>query len=206
MATLLFAGLRIGEALDLDWDSVDLAEGRLRVRKSKTDAGLREVHLLPVLRDELVTLKSARSPAPSALVFPTATGRPQSASNVRGRVLRPASIKANTRLRSAGLSSLPRLTNHALRRTFASVLYALGHSPVDVMSEMGHTDPGLALRIYARSMTRDDDALRRLKSLVNGEELGLDQLASATQLPPQSRPSHHWSLRTRESATRSGSS
>jgi integrase len=52
-----------------------------------------------------------------------------------------------------------------MRRTFASVLYALGEDPGVVMDEMGHTDPGLALRVYRQSMRRDEDekaALRRL--------------------------------------------
>jgi integrase len=45
LATLALAGLRIGEALALRWRDVDLAAGRLRVRDSKTDAGVREVDL-----------------------------------------------------------------------------------------------------------------------------------------------------------------
>jgi integrase len=44
-ATLTFAGLRIGELLALRWADVDLAAGRLRLARSKTDAGLREVAL-----------------------------------------------------------------------------------------------------------------------------------------------------------------
>jgi len=34
------------------------------------------------------------------------------------------------------------------RRTFASVLYAIGEDPGVVMDEMGHTDQGLALRDF----------------------------------------------------------
>jgi integrase len=44
------------------------------------------------------------------------------------------------------------LTPHWLRRTFASVLYALGESPPVVMAEMGDTSPALALRVYAQVM------------------------------------------------------
>lgn len=47
LATLTFAGLRISELLDLEWRDVDLAAGRLRVRRSKTDAGSRYVASCP---------------------------------------------------------------------------------------------------------------------------------------------------------------
>ncbi|MFL5962090.1 MAG: site-specific integrase [Gaiellaceae bacterium] len=35
-----------------------------------------------------------------------------------------------------------RVTNHTLRRTFASLLYEAGASPAYVMSQMGHTSAG----------------------------------------------------------------
>jgi hypothetical protein len=67
---------------------------------------------------------------------------------------------------------LPRLTPHGLRRMFASVLYAIGETSPVVMAELGHTDPGLALSIYAHAMRRDDGDNERLKALVDGVELG----------------------------------
>jgi integrase len=85
LATLTFAGLRISELLDLEWRDVDLAVGRLRVRASKTDAGVRYVDLLPVLRDELATLKA--SGLSGVLVFPSAAGTRQDRNRVRSRVL-----------------------------------------------------------------------------------------------------------------------
>ena len=43
LSTLTLAGLRISEALDLRWRDVKLADRKLRVVSSKTDAGVREV-------------------------------------------------------------------------------------------------------------------------------------------------------------------
>jgi integrase len=58
LATLVFAGLRISEALALRWRDVDLARGEIVVSTSKTDAGIRRVRILPVLRDELLSLRA----------------------------------------------------------------------------------------------------------------------------------------------------
>jgi integrase len=53
IATLVLAGLRIGEALDLRWRDVDLAAGHLNVADAKTPAGVRKVDLSPALRELL---------------------------------------------------------------------------------------------------------------------------------------------------------
>ena len=36
------------------------------------------------------------------------------------------------------------------------------------MDEMGHTDPALALRVYAQSMRRDESERAKLRALVDG--------------------------------------
>jgi integrase len=78
--------------------------------------------------------------------------------------------RANERLDRDGLARLPeRLTPHSLRRTYASILVALGNDPTYVMGQLGHTDPGLTLRIYSHQMRRRDGERERLQSLVNGE-------------------------------------
>ena len=41
------------------------------------------------------------------------------------------------------------------------------------MAELGHTDPALALSIYAHAMSREDGENERLKALVDGVELGV---------------------------------
>jgi integrase len=169
LATLTFAGLRLGELLSLRWRDVDLAAGRLRVGESKTDAGRRDVRLLLALRDVLADLKARSTKSPDALVFATSEGHRFGASNVRRRVLAKAVERANVRLGEAELPPLPvGLTPHSLRRTYCSRLYALGQSPPEVMAEMGHTDPKLVLSIYAHAMRRDEGEGERLRSLVEG--------------------------------------
>jgi hypothetical protein len=78
-----------------------------------------------------------------------------------------------------------------LRHTFASILFVRGEDPPYVMAQLGHTDPGFTLRVYAHAMRRDEGDKERLKALVDG----LDW--------------HHWAprgrtrvKRTRETLTR----
>jgi hypothetical protein len=53
--------------------------------------------------------------------------------------------RAHAKLAAAGLPPLPEsLTAHGLRRTLASVRYALGEPPPIATAEKGHTSPGLA--------------------------------------------------------------
>lgn len=172
LATLTFAGLRIGELCALRWRDVDLAAGWLHVGEAKTDAGRRRVKLRGALRDELVSVRARRSQAtPDGFVFPTLTGGRPSPNNFRSRVLGRTVERANKNL--AELDSVPipqRITPHSLRRTFCSLLYALGEDPGVVMDEMGHTDPALALRVYRQAMRRGEDEKTALRTVVEGRQ------------------------------------
>lgn len=169
LATLTFAGLRLDEALSLRWDDVNLATCKLHVRGTKTDAADRMVDLLVPLRDELSALKARRRPDRTELVFATSTGRKLGASNVRRRILTPAVDRANERLLEIGADRIRgRITPHSLRRTFASLLVALGRDMRVAMTQLGHSDPHLTLRVYAREMSSSENHRERLRALVEG--------------------------------------
>jgi len=142
------------------------------VEDSKTDAGRRRVKLRGTLRDELVAIRPLDA-NPDAYVFATSTGGRQNPSNIRNRILTPAVEGASLSFTRAGGSPLPHLTPHSCRRTFASVLYALGENPAVVMAEMGHSSPALALRVYAQAMRRDEQENEQLRALVDGRELAV---------------------------------
>jgi integrase len=170
LATLTFAGLRIGELVDLRWRDVDLAAGRITVRESKTDAGARTIDLLPILRDELATLKAGVMPSSSERVFPTQAGGALNQSNVRNRTLALSVERANEHLEAAGAVPLPEgLSPHKLRHTFASLLVALGTDAGAVMDQLGHEDAGFTLRVYRHGMRRDEDSRTQLAQLVGVE-------------------------------------
>lgn len=177
LATLTLAGLRISELGGLRWRSVDLAGGTLTVEESKTEAGeWREIDLTPVLLEEL-KLYRAENPhtGRDELVFPTSKGRSRDRSNSRGRLLTVLK-RANKERAEEGLSPIMHVTNHTLRRTFASLLYEAGAEPTDVMDQMGHKSSALALEVYARRMKRPRDTGARMDELVDWAQRGTNGL------------------------------
>ena len=172
LATLVFAGLRIGEALALRWRDVDLARGTITVRAGKTVAAARTVNVLPVLGDELRSYAASAKHDQAGLVFGTSTGGAHHRSQIRQRVLAKAIENANERLSSDEGELIPTgITPHSLRRTFASILFAIGEPPPYVMAQLGHTTAELTLSLYARQMDRRDGEPERLKALVEGRNL-----------------------------------
>ena len=148
---------------------MDLAAGWLNVVDAKTPAGRRRVKIRGALLAELQIVRVQPSSDPNGFVFATRTGRRASRENIRSRVLLAAVERANASLAKQQLPPLPeKLTPHSLRRTFASILYALGEDPGVVMDEMGHADPALALRVYRQAMRRGDDEKDRLREIVEG--------------------------------------
>jgi integrase len=184
VAVLVFAGPRAVEIGHMLWRDVDLANARLLIGRSKTQAGLREIRMLPILRDILATHKASASRSGSDdLVFPTRTGGRRDKDNLRRRVLAAVLDRADELLEERGRVPLPPgLTPHKLRHTFASVLIACGEDPTSVTVQLGHTDPAFTLRAYVHLMSRAPGERERLKALVDGERV------IATEAPPGPPP------------------
>lgn len=125
-------GLRLEEALGLDQGDIDRARGRVRVRKSKTDAGVREV---PIDPDVIALLPTWPGP-----VFKGVNGGRLNGHNWRERrfsVIREA----------AGLS--PAFTPHKLRHTAASLAIATGADVKSVQRMLGHASAAMTLDRYS---------------------------------------------------------
>ncbi len=168
VATLLGAGLRVSEAVALDWQDINLATGTIRVGRAKTDAGsFREVDLPGGLVDEMAEWKmsgagmlaewKAQHPGEGDPVFLSAHAgriRRQSAANVARR-LKTAIRAANRRLSELSIEEISeRVTPHSLRRTFASLRAAAGDDPVYIAEQLGHTDPRFTLTAYTKAVKR----------------------------------------------------
>ena len=172
-ATLLLGGGRASATGALLWRDNDLANGRFDVGRDKTDAGMREVDMLPLLREILTEHKAAsEKTAPDDPVFITSTGTARSRHNLRQDVVEPVVTRANRLVEERGLQPLPLgITPHKLRHTFASILIAIGKDPTYVMQQLGHTDPAFTLRAYSHMMRRRDEERDELKALVEGRVL-----------------------------------
>jgi integrase len=164
LATLAGGGLRVGEALALDWRDVNLATATLIVGRAKTDTGsYREVDLPVGVVEALSEWRAARgrTVGPGDPVFVTRGGvqrggRRQTVTNVDHRV-KTAIKRANGRLAQLGIEPISeRVTPHSLRRTYASLRAAAGDNPVYIAEQLGHTDPGFTFRVYQRAYKRRD--------------------------------------------------
>jgi integrase len=103
---LTVTGLRIGEAIGLNWKNAVLTgdEPRIRVREQiykgrrkkylKSDEGKRDIPLAPAWVDRLTAHRDATYQGDDSPVFASAVGTPLMPGNVYRRVLAPAAIDA----------------------------------------------------------------------------------------------------------------
>jgi integrase len=141
-------GLRISEALGLDWQDVEFgSQPRLRIRRQyyrgdvrqlKSTAGRRDLPLSAGLARRLWTTRPAGAAGP---VFATRDGHRLQDRNVR-RVLDRAGVDAD----------LGWVHFHTFRHTFASLSFEAGKNIRQVSDWLGHTDPSFTLRTYVSLM------------------------------------------------------
>lgn len=151
---LVRTGLRVGEALALQWEDVDLVAGRLTVRRTlwngqlgtPKNGKLRVIPLTPSVVSALKAHRHLRSP----FVFCCEDkGEWKHLTHSRVAEVVPQAC------RRAGLAK--RLTSHSLRHTFASHLVMRGTPLLVVKELLGHADLSMVLR-YAHlepCITRD---------------------------------------------------
>jgi type 1 fimbriae regulatory protein FimB/type 1 fimbriae regulatory protein FimE len=71
-------GLRVSEAVDLEWDQIDFTRAHIHIRRLK--GGIASVH--PIQGDELRALRELRRNQTGAFVFASERGGPMTRSNV----------------------------------------------------------------------------------------------------------------------------
>lgn len=144
--TLVMAttGIRIGEALSLLWADITI-DGKsgpeLRVRKSKTRAGIRTLTLSPETARHLALRRASTNfDDDTDPVFPNSFGELMDPHNFRRRTFKPAA-------RRAGLEWA---TPHMLRHGLTTLMVASGIPTSEAAAQLGHADGGVLLhRTYA---------------------------------------------------------
>lgn len=144
---LLDTGLRLGEALDLEWQDIDLVAGTLHVRRSKAKRP-RLVGLPQRLRLELKALSAAAGGEPRGHVYRAA----------RATHFTLRCSWRNAFKRAAAAIGYPRMRIHDLRHLHAVNLVRVGVDLPTVQTVLGHTTLISTLR-YAEYA--DGSAARR---------------------------------------------
>jgi integrase len=128
------------EALALRWESIDFVNDFIRVRESKTRAGIRNIPISARCRTELLWWRSMLGPEFSAFVFP----------NLRtpAKPMRDVRYVWGKALKDAGMMYF---CIYNLRHTFASRLSAAGVSDLFVAQMIGHSTPGI-LQKYSKAI------------------------------------------------------
>ncbi len=159
MWLLVFTGMRPAELCGLRIEDADLIRRMVHVRQTwspipgfdgdarryiygpvKSDAGQRSIPIPDWLCEELAAgLARRASIQRHDPLIVNMDGRPVNRDTFRAKVLRPA-------LRAAGLPEDFR--TYDIRHTHASLLIDDGANVLAVAQRMGHTDPGVTLRVY----------------------------------------------------------
>lgn len=146
--TLIGAGLRIGEAIALEWRDVDWDARALNITRTAKHGGIgtpkgdrsRAVLVAPYLLELLHEHRAAQLDGdhPSRLVFTSPQGSMLNRHNVRRR-------GHDAALKDAGLSPI-RL--HDLRHTAATLWLTAGESIYFVQQQLGHKDIQTTIDLY----------------------------------------------------------
>jgi integrase len=190
--TLVSTGMRLGEALGLQWGDVDWNAQQIRIRRSlwkgeyylpKSKKSRRSIDIGPQVLGALRGIERERygqGGAPTdAPVFTTPTGALINPDNLRHRVWEPA-LKAAT---------LRHVTMHSLRHTYASLLIAQGENVKYISEQMGHASIQITVDRYAHLLpsTKREAPARLEAQLAEGRRLGTPSFhpASIQQNEPE---------------------
>jgi integrase len=157
-----WSGLRTSELIALAWEDVDWINGTVRVQRAivvktekgtKTDAGTRDVLMLPLARAALTEQKAftflnkADEQGRTRIFQNPRTGEPwETDAQIRKTSWQYILKKAGVRYRN------PYQTRH----TYASTLLSRGENPWWVAKQMGHVDVEMVFRHYGKWIPKKD--------------------------------------------------
>jgi integrase len=128
-------------------DVVDLPKPAVRIRKSKTAAGVRTVTLPDWLQVTLRNHVIEFGLGADDWLFPAPKGVQFEVRRFRARFWYPACDAAG----------IERVTPHQLRHLHASALIDAGRPLPEIAARLGHENPSVTMQVYAHWL-RDDDS------------------------------------------------
>lgn len=152
-----FTGMRFGEMAGLKWKNVSFKNGVIKVKETrvrgeegrpKTKGSVRDIKMLPPVRDALMDLKS-KATLDSPYVFLSRKGTPLLPNSINYHTWKPA-------LKKAGLEPM---SLYQTRHTFATLMLDAGELPGWVQKMMGHESLKMILEkyySYIKNYQRDD--------------------------------------------------
>lgn len=144
-----FTGLRPSELIALRWQDIDWVKGLVSVRRAivekkekttKTQAGLRDVVLLPLARQALQMQQAYTTHQERVFHHPKKGGPWETDYQLREVAWKPSLQKAGIRYRR------PYQTRH----TYASMLLSAGENMLWLAKQMGHTDTEMIIKTYGK--------------------------------------------------------
>jgi integrase len=142
------------EALALTWETIDFTNDSIRVRESKTRAGIRNIPLSARCKAELLRWRELFGPEFSPFVFPKVRTPKQPLKDVR-----------RSWEKTLEDAKLTKFVLYNLRHTFASRHSAAGVSDLFVAQMIGHSSPSI-LQTYAKAIDEyRRDAVRKLEEM-----------------------------------------
>jgi integrase len=218
VALLRWTGVRVGEATSLLNGDIDLTPGceSILVRRSKTEAGLRQIPIIPALEVQIKIWlnRGPGTPSPLNPFLAGRGGRPLPTPYV-WRLVKRVAFRAGVRPRrctcgaetgsrhSRGCprtvsgENLSAVTPHTLRRTFGSDLVNRGLRLEVVSRLLGHASTTVTERCYAElldSTTRREFLAASAVAPQHGDRA--DRLTVSSDGPPLTPESDHSELAT----------
>jgi integrase len=172
LTLMVYAGLRIGEALGMEWDNVDLDAKTVEVRQTllksmiiglpKTKQAVRTVALHPKAV-EILTLCKKRAVGKYVSSCTSEEdgeeeGRPTSYRNFKrtlDRLMKGAAI--------------PLRKPHSLRHYFASKLIDSGYDGMALRAQIGHADLAFTVKVYGHLLNRHTRVTKDVDRMANVE-------------------------------------
>ena len=183
--TLLFTGMRRGEALGLKWSDIDFKKGTLKIcrtiqflpkrgifeDKPKNKSSERVIRLPQTTLDDLRAHQVAQMEQRLSLGSYWKGTEDYVFTNPEGKPLKPDSVSSWFSKFMKQHPEIPFITLHSLRHTNATLQLAAGVPITTVSKRLGHSNTATTGRVYAHAIqSADDTAAEKIEDIFSKQK------------------------------------